>query len=100
MDGVLRTDADLPGFKGGRLEQMFTDSQPVHDVLYTGPMMDLFRSFLGAPVLHYDFTWCAAGQARPGDRDPQRRRLHGARHASSCSPPRHPWATTVSTSVG
>ncbi len=68
MDGVLRKDTDPPGFDGGRLEQMFTNPRPVRDVLYAGPMMDFFRSFFSAPVLHYDFTW--SRQVGPGPATP------------------------------
>lgn len=33
------------------------DNQPLAKVLYTGPMISLFETFFGKPVLHYDFTW-------------------------------------------
>jgi ectoine hydroxylase-related dioxygenase (phytanoyl-CoA dioxygenase family) len=29
----------------------------MHKLLYSGRMMELYRRFLGGPVLHYDFTW-------------------------------------------
>lgn len=36
------------------------DSQPLHDLLYTGAMIDFFTDFIGEPVRHYDFTWLRA----------------------------------------
>ena len=56
MDGMIR-----PGvageFVGGRLEQMFENWKPVHDVLYTGPMIEFFEAFFDERVRHYDYTW-------------------------------------------
>jgi len=56
---TLRSD-----FVGGRLDQLFENPAPIHDVLYRGPMMDFFRDFLAADVLHYDYTWMR--QVPPG----------------------------------
>lgn len=52
------------GFAGGPLAEMFDDSAPLRDVLYTGPMMEFFGEFLGGPVRHYDYTWIR--QVKPG----------------------------------
>ncbi len=51
-------------FAGGRLEELFENPEPISDVLYRGPMMDLFRQFLAADVRHYDYTWMR--QVAPG----------------------------------
>ena len=73
MDGVVDPNASdaskAPTFAGGRLETMFPDNyQPIHDVLYTGPMMAFFRTLFDADVLHYDFTWTR--QVNPGPATP------------------------------
>lgn len=36
------------------------DNAPLHELLYAGRMMALFRAFLGGPVLHFDYTWMRA----------------------------------------
>jgi hypothetical protein len=33
------------------------DNKALHEVLYSGRMIELFERFLGEPVRHYDFTW-------------------------------------------
>jgi ectoine hydroxylase-related dioxygenase (phytanoyl-CoA dioxygenase family) len=63
MDGVIRPGAAV-GFTGGRLETLFENWRPIHDVLYTGPMIAFFERFLDEAVLHYDFTWTR--QVNPG----------------------------------
>lgn len=69
MEGVIHTDAKAPGFAGGRLESLFDNYQPIHDVLYAGPMMSFFRTLFGGPdVLHFDFTWTR--QVNPGPATP------------------------------
>jgi hypothetical protein len=57
-----------PGVTHGRLETMFKNWQPVHDLLYDGPMIKLFRTLLGGDVLHFDFTWTR--QVYPGPASP------------------------------
>jgi hypothetical protein len=38
-------------------EVLAADNAPLMKVLYGGPMISFFESFLGEPVRHYDFTW-------------------------------------------
>ncbi len=64
MDAIVNTDKPVGGMAGGRIEDVFDPWQPIHDVLYAGQMMEFFREFLAAPVLHYDFTWTR--QVSPG----------------------------------
>lgn len=40
--------------------ELALDNQPLFDVLYTGPMIELFARLLDAPVRHFDFTWVRA----------------------------------------
>lgn len=63
MQGVVKSDA-RSGFTGGRLDALFENWKPVHDVLYDGPMMAFFRTFLGGDVRHFDYTWTR--QVMPG----------------------------------
>jgi ectoine hydroxylase-related dioxygenase (phytanoyl-CoA dioxygenase family) len=42
------------------------DNQPLHDVLYDGPMMRIFETLLDAPVRHFDFTWVRAVAPKRG----------------------------------
>ena len=37
----------------------------IEELLYAGPIMQFFHSFLGGPVLHYDFTWLRAKAPGP-----------------------------------
>lgn len=67
MEGVVRPEAH-PGFSGGRLEALFENWKPIHDVLYGGQMMTFFRTFLGGDVRHFDFTWTR--QVMPGPATP------------------------------
>jgi hypothetical protein len=70
MDGFYNPAAGAPGFAGGRLETLFPDPQPIHDALYTGPMMAFFRTLFGdgIDVRHYDYTWTR--QVNPGPATP------------------------------
>jgi hypothetical protein len=52
------------GFAGGSLKEMFDDPSAISDVLYAGPMMEFFTTFLGGPVRHFDYTWIR--QVPPG----------------------------------
>lgn len=56
------------GFAGGRLDQLFEDPSPIEDVLYRGRMIEFFRDFLAADVLHFDYTWMR--QVPPGPATP------------------------------
>lgn len=42
------------------------DNQPLHDVLYDGPMISIFETLLGAAVRHFDFTWVRAVAPKRG----------------------------------
>jgi hypothetical protein len=64
MDAIPHPTDYNTNFSGGRLEQMFSDPEPINDVLYRGPLMQFFRDFLAADVLHYDYTWMR--QVKPG----------------------------------
>ena len=64
LDDAIAHPANRSNFAGGRLDELFDDPNPIEDVLYRGPMMDFFRAFLAAEVLHYDFTWMR--QVPPG----------------------------------
>jgi hypothetical protein len=71
MDGVLRAGA-VPRSPGGRLQTLFRDWRPVHDVLYGGPMIGFFEGLFGESVRHYDFTWTrqiGPGLATPAHSD-------------------------------
>lgn len=63
MDSIYNPGSEV-GFSGGRVEAMFDEWEPIHNLLYAGRMMDFFRLFLGGPVLHYDYTWNR--QVKPG----------------------------------
>lgn len=52
MDAVVKPRTHM-GFR----PDLARDNQPLHQVLYAGPMMEFFTRFLGGPVRHYDFTW-------------------------------------------
>jgi hypothetical protein len=55
MDGIL---AEGPG-RALRAD-LARENAPLMRVLYDGPMIEFFTSFLGQPVRHYDFTWVRA----------------------------------------
>jgi hypothetical protein len=38
-------------------EVLAKDNQPLMKVLYDGPMIEFFQTFLAEPVRHYDYTW-------------------------------------------
>jgi hypothetical protein len=67
MEGIHRTGATI-GFAGGRLENVFANWQPIHDVLYSGPMLSFFEHFFEGSVRHFDYTW--ARQVGPGPATP------------------------------
>jgi ectoine hydroxylase-related dioxygenase (phytanoyl-CoA dioxygenase family) len=51
MEGVLRAGSEL------YFRPDLAALPAVGKVLYDGAMMEFFAGFLGAPVLHYDYTW-------------------------------------------
>jgi hypothetical protein len=51
MEGIVRPGCEL------YFRPDLTQTPPVQKVLYDGAMMEFFTGFLGAPVLHYDYTW-------------------------------------------
>jgi hypothetical protein len=58
MDGVMKPGGRAPGFAGGILREMFPAGwEAIHNVLYTGRLMEFFRSLFTQDVRHYDFTW-------------------------------------------
>ena len=62
MQGILREGGRAPGFAGGVLKDLFPNGwEKLHDVLYTGRMMNFFRDLHNEQheeeVVHYDFTW-------------------------------------------
>lgn len=61
MDGVLR-----PETRSGFRADLALDNPPLHTLLYTGRMMDLYARLLGGNVRHFDFTWMRAISPGPG----------------------------------
>lgn len=55
MDAVARNGAD---FK--YREDLADDNEPLHQLLYTGRMIDFYERFLGGAVRHFDYTWLRA----------------------------------------
>ena len=55
---------DAIPYRSGEASYFWADlaegNAPLMQVLYDGPMMDLFATLLAGPVLHYDFTWMRA----------------------------------------
>jgi hypothetical protein len=52
MDGILSPE------KGGTFRPDFTENNPpLHQLLYTGRIMDFYREFFGEDIRHFDFTW-------------------------------------------
>ncbi len=47
---------------GGRyfMPELAHGNEPLHRVLYDGPMMAVFARLLGGPVRHFDYTWMRA----------------------------------------
>ncbi len=62
-EGLLDPDApDMkavvkPGTQMQFRPDLARDNEPLHKVLYSGPMMEFFTRFLGGPVRHFDYTW-------------------------------------------
>ncbi len=52
-DGVAHAE-----FENAFMLELTKDNPPLLSVLYDGPMMDLYRQFLGGEVRHFDYTWC------------------------------------------
>lgn len=64
---ILREGAEI-GFRA----DLTHDNAPLLRVLYSGPMMELFRRFFGGEVLHFDYTWFRAmppGRSTPPHMD-------------------------------
>ncbi len=61
MDGVFKAGSQTAGF----LPQLAQDNAPLDRVLHAGPMMAFYEFFLGAPVLHFDYTWFRAKTPGP-----------------------------------
>jgi hypothetical protein len=55
IDAVARPSADI-AFRPDLAQK----NAPLHKVLYSGEMIDFFRTFLGEEVRSYDFTWLRA----------------------------------------
>lgn len=55
MDGVVR-----PGKDNAFAPNLAKDNPPLMKVLYEGPMMQFYETFLGGPVRHFDYTWFRA----------------------------------------
>jgi hypothetical protein len=55
MDGVV-----LPKATNAFAPNLAKDNPPLMKVLYEGPMMAFYESFLGGPVRHFDYTWFRA----------------------------------------
>jgi hypothetical protein len=53
--------------KDGFVPQLATDNEPLEKVIFHGPMISFYRSFLEGPVRHFDFVWLRA--KRPGITD-------------------------------
>ena len=51
----------------GVVHKLAVENEPLEQVVFHGPMMDFHRSFLGGPVLHFDYIWLRA--KRPGITD-------------------------------
>ena len=51
-DGVAAS-----GAKGNFRPELATGNPDVKQLLYSGPLMDVFERILGGPVRHYDYTW-------------------------------------------
>ena len=60
MDGVARV-GKVFSFR----PDLAACNQAIHTLLYTGEMMAVFRSVLGGPVDHFDFTWLRAKAPGP-----------------------------------
>ncbi|MES2202602.1 MAG: phytanoyl-CoA dioxygenase family protein [candidate division FCPU426 bacterium] len=55
MEAVLK-----PGLPLSLRSDLAKNNAPMHELLYTGRMMDFYRALLGGEVLHYDYTWVRA----------------------------------------
>ena len=60
-EGVVK-----PDHTASFMPQLAKGNLPLMKLLYTGAMMAFYESFLGGPVLHYDYTWFRA--KTPGTR--------------------------------
>jgi hypothetical protein len=61
-----------PGTQIKFAPELAHDNPPLHELLYTGRMMELYRRLFGEDVLHFDYTWMRAvspgkGTAPHGD---------------------------------
>ena len=46
-----------PGGKSGGHYDLTRNNPSLMQVLYSGPMIQFYQSFLGGPVAHFDYTW-------------------------------------------
>lgn len=56
IDAIWSRKGDRPTFK----PEYACNNPAVERLLYTGPMMEFYRTLIGGPVAHYDFTWLRA----------------------------------------
>lgn len=54
------------GYEKKFMPELAADNEPLHKVLYAGPMMQLFRRLLDTEIRHYDYTWFRAVAPGPG----------------------------------
>ncbi len=62
MDAVPSGDV-----QDGLVHKLAANNKPLEKVIFHGPMMSFYRSFLGGPVRHFDYVWLRA--KRPGTTD-------------------------------
>ncbi|MEM7134097.1 MAG: phytanoyl-CoA dioxygenase family protein [Chloroflexota bacterium] len=55
QDGVAKEEVKV---SAQRMKDLSKGNEPLHDVLYGGPMIAFYERFLGGPVSPLDFTWC------------------------------------------
>ncbi len=63
LDEAVPTAAVKDGF----VHSLAVDNAPLEKVVFHGPMISFYESFLGGPVLHFDYIWLRA--KRPGTTD-------------------------------
>jgi len=50
----------VPGFQNNFGHDLARNNPPLHQLLYTGRMLEFYEMFLGGPVRHFDYTWYRA----------------------------------------
>jgi hypothetical protein len=69
MDLQIASGTRLPSFKGGVLKGLFPDGwETLHDTLFTGKRMALFRAMFGEEPRPYDYTWMRLVNAGPSSK--------------------------------